>query len=347
MAFFGVTVERVSSISDIPNADRIKSCKLEGLGFEFVIPAGQYNPGDTVLYFPVDSILPETIIGTLGLTGKLSGAQKNRVRTVCLRGVYSQGVVAKPELFPQINIGMKPEEITGRLGVTKYDPPPVICANADLLPLPAGLSTYDIEGCDRYADVIAILIDRPVAVTEKVEGSNFSVTCTTDGEVFVNQRNYTIRNKDSDNPHTFWRIAQEFQLPSFAKSIMQDLGAGDVTVYGEAIGPGIQGNYYGLSKHEVRLFDIKVGNRFLSCNELGMYVPKTKAQFVPFISWGGTLRDWLNGRTIKDASNGMSALVYKLREGIVIKPMEEMALEGFGRVILKQRSPKYLDKTGN
>jgi hypothetical protein len=37
----------------------------------------------------------------------------------------------------------------------------------------------------------------------------------------------------------------------------------------------------------------------------------------------------------------------KIREGIVIKPMEEEFIHGFGRLFLKQRDPIYLDKTGN
>ena len=60
-----------------------------------------------------------------------------------------------------------------------------------------------------------------------------------------------------------------------------------------------------------------------------------------------TLRTWLKGKTIKEASNGPSTLKPDVRrEGIVIKPVQELYAEFGGRsqrVILKQRSPEYLN----
>ena len=63
---------------------------------------------------------------------------------------------------------------------------------------------------------------------------------------------------------------------------------------------------------------------------------------VPYL-FTGNLRDFLKGQTIKQASNGTSMLeINQKREGIVIRPMTEADVEGFGRLILKQRSPEYL-----
>ena len=58
-------------------------------------------------------------------------------------------------------------------------------------------------------------------------------------------------------------------------------------------------------------------------------------------------RDMLEA-SIKEASNGISLLAPgKLREGIVIVPEEEGWSQRLGgRLILKQRSPNYLAKTG-
>ena len=59
----------------------------------------------------------------------------------------------------------------------------------------------------------------------------------------------------------------------------------------------------------------------------------------------GTLREWLDGKTIKEASNGESELHPVLREGVVIRPLEEQRDDKFGRIIIKQRSPEYLAKS--
>jgi hypothetical protein len=64
---------------------------------------------------------------------------------------------------------------------------------------------------------------------------------------------------------------------------------------------------------------------------------------VPVLSVGDTLRTWLNGRSIVDASTHTSKLIDKVEEGIVIKPMiEQNSFSLGGRLFLKKRSPVYL-----
>ena len=64
---------------------------------------------------------------------------------------------------------------------------------------------------------------------------------------------------------------------------------------------------------------------------------------VPAISIGKTLREWLGGKTIREASNGTSLMFSgQKREGIVIKPMVEGRNGEIGRNLIKQRSPEYL-----
>ena len=65
---------------------------------------------------------------------------------------------------------------------------------------------------------------------------------------------------------------------------------------------------------------------------------------------GITLGDWLNGRTVQEASTKASCLAHMtLSEGIVIRPWREEKYVDFGdgrpqRLIIKQRSPEYLAK---
>jgi RNA ligase (TIGR02306 family) len=191
MAFFGVTREKIGSVSPIPDADKIEMAKLDGMDFQFVIMKDDFKPGDDCLYFPVDSLLPEELVEKMGLTGKLSGKKKNRIKTVKLRGQISQGIVTKTDLAPD---GMSdPEKLTEHLGVEKYEPPVVVGEDCDLVPLPDGLSVYDIEGADRYTHIAESLMDQDVVITEKVEGTNFSVSVSKDGVVSVNQRRYAIK----------------------------------------------------------------------------------------------------------------------------------------------------------
>lgn len=168
MSTFKVTVEAIKSLHPIPDADAIEVARLDGMDFQFVVLKGAYAPGDRVLYFPVDSLLPDGLIERLGLTGKLSGPEKNRVKTATFRGAISQGLVASLNLAPE---GTPPEELTAALGVTKYDPPMIELPDATLVGLFDGISAYDIESADRYPALVeAQLMDVPVVVAEKLEG---------------------------------------------------------------------------------------------------------------------------------------------------------------------------------
>jgi len=342
MAFFGVTSEEINEIKPHTNADRLELATLKGLDFQFVVLKGQFKTGDKVLYFPLDSLLTPAILEKLGLVGKLSGKDRNRVKTVRLRGETSQGLVSDLSIIAGIGKeNPTTEEITAFLGVTKYEPPIIPCHSGLLVRLPEGQSVYDIEGCDRFPDVAKELIDVPVLISEKLEGSNLSLTQTKDGEIFVNQRNYSIQPVEGFE-HDWWKVAKEQGLIDWVKKNFPNQ---HIVIYGEMIGPGIQGNYYGLKAHEVRIFDIWIDGNFLNGKDfLDVVKYREGLKTVPMISTSITLSEWLRNRSIKEASTGDSILAPgKLREGIVIRPMlDEMRNEKIGRLIVKQRSPEYL-----
>jgi RNA ligase (TIGR02306 family) len=90
LSVFAVTIERIAHVWTHTNADRLEMAKVTSMSFQFVIAKGSFKPGDLVIYFPIDSLLPEPLITVLQLSGKLAGAEHNRVRTVRLRGEISQ-----------------------------------------------------------------------------------------------------------------------------------------------------------------------------------------------------------------------------------------------------------------
>lgn len=347
MAFFGVTVEEIGSVAPIEGADRIEVATLRGKDFQFVIARGSFAAGDRCLYFPIDSVLPGALAERLGVAGKLAGKDRNRVKTVKLRGQLSQGIVAATSLVSAELLAQTPAELTAHLGVTKYDPPEIVCNDATLVELPDGVSVYDIEGADRYTEQAALLLEGEVMVTEKVEGSNFSVLVRPDGALMVNQRTKTIVPHEGVE-HTFWKIAREQRVLEFARSLAEKHPGAPVVIYGEAIGPGIQGNLYKLKGHGVRFFDIRVGADWLPpqafLDAVASFYERPDEVVAPVLH-RGPLGEWLQGRSIKEASNGRSRLADVLREGVVIRPAVERKVHDFGRLLLKQRSPEYLARS--
>lgn len=393
MSFFGVTLETIDTVRHHPNADRLDICTLVGSTFQFVTGRNEYRKGDKVLYFPVDSILPEDLQEKLGLVGKLSGKAKNRVKTVRLRGEISQGIVAPQRIAEAVAVTSPSvvhtkteweKQITDWLGVTKYEPEPIQSKAGNLRGLPAGLSPYDIEGAERYPDAVDRLMDQQVVVTEKIEGMNFSVTyVAAEDKIYVNQRKHSIEPIEGET-HFLWQLARTHYLvpwdyhvftndtlpgpiDSWTDSLvgwLSEIFPGcDITIYGEAFGPKIQGNIYREESPNLRLFDIMVNGEFLDAmtfyglldlftghkrwsseeqDPMGCPAPPYAAP----ILFVGTLRAFLNSyerNPLAAASHGVSRIRSEtIREGIVIRPLIEQRHPNLGRLIIKQRDPIYL-----
>jgi RNA ligase (TIGR02306 family) len=340
MSLFEVAAREIDTVAVHPNADRLELATVKGLTFQFVVPKGSLKSGDHVVYFPIDSILPDALATKMGVKNYLAGKLKDRVKTAKLRGCISQGIVTTPDIAgltsPEIN-----KDYKDVLGVTKYDPPVVPCHAGNLLPLPSGVSSYDIEGADNFPDVVDLLMDQIVYISEKLEGTNWSATKTADKNVFVSQHNYTIQELP-DKKHDFWEVARKQGLLAYLDTLAARYPGKDVTIRGELLGPGIQKNIYKLKDFEVRLFDIEVNSQSLSSDQFLFIAMSDNVKVVPKISVDKTLREWLGGKSLQEISNGKSLLADTPREGIVIKPLTEQRHSKIGRLMIKQRSPEYL-----
>lgn len=361
MSIFVVNIEKISEIFPHPGADRLELAKLDGMDFTFIIPKDEYKVDDLVVYFPVDSVLPEDVITKLGLTSKLHGAAKNRIKTIKLRGVISQGVVAKPTLFwPEISwkVGCDVKNI---LGVTKYEPESEILvaggrgsAPPYLRPLPDSVSIYDIEGADRYKNIVdTYLMDTRVYISEKVEGSHFAILLDANDKITVCQRKHSIQPEGVEElgrQHAWIEAskAQDFEsVLREMKVYLQEVKHEKVdtlVIRGELVGPKIQGNIYGLTDYAVYVFEIELNGKPVAYEPMFLELTKMfKVNVAPLMMYGWTLKDFLGSQTLQELSNGRSLINDKVRrEGIVIKPCQEMYDEKFGRVIVKMRSPEYL-----
>jgi RNA ligase (TIGR02306 family) len=342
---FAVTVEQIREVWTHPNADRLELARLGSMSYQFVIGKGSYRAGDRVVYFPIDSVLPGPLIERLGLAGKLAGATKDRVKTVRLRGEISQGVVGSLDVLPPG--GPEPalgDDVTARLGVTKYEPPPVTTEGGELVPLPPLVSVYDIEGCERFQAVLeSYLLDVPVAITEKLEGSHFAASSDASGEISVCQRRFRIRPVEGVE-HTWHALARASGVLAAMPAIARELGGpSTVTVRGEVIGPGVQGNHYRLPARRLVAFEIEADGAAVDAPTFFALCERFGLEHAPVLARDVTLRAWLAGRPVALASDGPSQLNPAVaREGVVVRPWREVRDQSFGRVILKQRSPAYL-----
>lgn len=349
MSTFKVSIEQIDKVWPHPNADKLELASVAGMTFQFCVAKGVYKPGDAVVYFPVDSVLPDTLVEKFNIRNFLSGSKKDRLKTVKLRGEISQGFVSPVEtVFPGIPVEFH-TDVTEQLGVIKYEVPEVVCKAGRLVSLPPGISVYDIEGCDRYPDVVAELMDMPVIIFEKVEGSNSAVVFSRDsGFAFLQRRHEVKPDPTVTELHDWIRVPQENGLTAVCEQLLNDYSAQRTIIRSEMTGPAIQGNIYKLPKVTTFTFDIEVDGRYLDAEEFINVTKKYNIVTAPILSVGKTLREWLGGKTVQQASSGKSMLYDTLREGIVIKPMVEQYSPWLkGRMFIKMRDPIYLEKTGH
>lgn len=349
MSAFIVESKVISEIHPHPNADRLEVAKFENLGYNLVIPKGKHQKGETIVYIPLDSILPDELAEEIGVKAYLGGKDKNIVKTAVLRGVASQGIAASLDILK--NRGIPSETASDKLAdllkITKFNPEPKNAQNAILYPLPANRSGYDIENSERLQKVVEMLLEREtlIIVTEKLEGCQVGVYFDQNGPTFFIRNNSIVEDTEKEN--AICRIIRENRLPELAQRIFEKIGH-PISLHCEALGPGSGlSNYYDLVNSLTPCFDIGVrlpsGWTYLNHqNEEKLEILRVPQIFT------GTLREFLGDKTLIQKAHGKSLLnPKKLREGIVIKPLQEenIPLElGGGRLILKSRDPIYLSK---
>lgn len=357
MSTFTVKIETIDTVRPHSNADRLDIATLVGCDYQFIVGRGSYKPGDKALYFPLDAIIPVPVLEKMSLAGKLAGPMKNRVKTIKLRGEYSQGLVGSLDLIPS-NLPIPNDvaylldgDFSGLLGVTKYEPDE---ANASvgggrhqsyLPPLPEFVTKYDLENAERVKAMVNDLMDKEVVITEKVEGSHYIATYYPgSGRLAICSRNHELTER---TPYTdrWFLPTDRHNIKGVLEKLTEKFGGmcpRAITIRAEVIGPGIQNNIYKLDQHDIRAFEIEVDGRpvdagtfFGTCEEFGLPT-------VPVLHIG-TVEAYLAGSDIRTMSDGPSRLNTAIpREGIVIRPTWERRTERGERVIFKQRSPAYL-----
>ena len=108
------TVQKILNINPIVGADRIEVATV--LGWQCVIAKkDNFKIGDLVVYFEIDSILPDKPIFDF------MRDRKFKVKTIRLKKQISQGLIMPISILPEKKWN-EGDDVTEILEVTKYDP---------------------------------------------------------------------------------------------------------------------------------------------------------------------------------------------------------------------------------
>jgi RNA ligase (TIGR02306 family) len=317
-----------------PNADRLDVIQIHGRGWRCVSARGQFQSGDLAVYFPVESVLPETLVRSLGIEKMYS----KRLRSIRLRGQVSQGLVAPLSVLPagtypgprgQERVPAVGHEFTELLGVTRYEVPiPVNMQGVQLPDDPAFPRYTEIENFKSFPDVFES--QEWVQVSEKLHGTN-GRAAKVNGKLLVGSHRLNLVDSEGN---LYWRAARAIN----AAEKLQD----GEQVFFEVYGHKIQDLTYGKKPGEIAvgIFDVMKDSRYLDFLEFKAFLDSRgwSDLSVPLLAtaqWTPDLANMAEGNSVLDPT--------QIREGIVVKPLTERYSEQLqGRCCIKAISDEYL-----
>lgn len=255
------SIRTIGAINPHGNADSLEIAAIDG--WNVVVRKGEYVAGDTIILCEIDSWIPTEVAPFLTKLGKeprvFEGVKGERLRTVKLRGVVSQGLVLPlrvlSEEFIRNNWLLVGADVTETLGILKYEKPLPAC----LVGMAKGLFPRFIRKTDqeRIQNLFHTLTPEQVEdtyeVTLKLDGSS-ATYYVKDGETGVCSRNLELKLEGNDD-NSFVKMFNQLGLHEKLVAYYERTGR-SIALQGELYGSGINGNWESLSDHRYNVFDV-------------------------------------------------------------------------------------------
>ena len=248
-------------------------------------------------------------------------------------------------------------DVSSTLGITKYVPPIPVHMAGEVASLAEAAFKYDFERWESVPDMFDP--NELVTATEKLHGTCCIIQYFPDldhEEMFADHAGYRsimvsskglgsqglVFKDNAANANNIYvkalrKLLQDYDLSGLMHAMSKlDQGGQRVAILGEVFGKGVQDLDYGTQSPEFRVFDMKVGDTWLSQDAMDYWckhVPQAPVLYRgPFdLTALEAVRD---GVTTVGGTN--------VREGVVVRSMVPGDHEIHGRKICKMISPDYL-----
>ena len=337
------SIQRIINIEPINNADAIEKATV--LGWQLVVKKNEFSIGDLCVYCEIDSILPERP------EFEFLRERKFRIRTIKLRGQISQGICFPLSILPEKTTIEEGIDVTELLGVEKWEPYQDEQKNqkqTNKIKYPDWMPRWFVLFINRFkfvrdyfrkhsgqksfpslipktdetrVQVLQSLLDKYKGTrcyyTEKLDGSSITVY-RINGKFGVCSRNIDLKRDKSDK---YWKTVLEHDLENKFEILFKDQ---NIAMQGELIGNGIQGNKYGLSGLDIYFFNVFSVKKqsYGNLNDLINICALLNEKTVPILDSNYILSN--NISELVELSKGNSVLNGSIREGIVIRPIDEI-----------------------
>jgi RNA ligase (TIGR02306 family) len=307
------SIETITDLIDHRNADRLSIAKV--LGWQSIVKKNEFNKGDKIVFVVIDTILPNAPWSEF-LMDKNNPEKPIRLRTVKLRGEYSQGLVLPLSVLPENVQGWhEGADVGGALGIKKYEKeipaqlsgialgafPTYICAQTDE---DNGLSNPEL--------VNEVLSNKWITVTQKLDGSSCTIIIEDAKIKSVCSRRLELKETEDNS---FWKVARKLDL-----SIC---GRGRYVIQGELMGPGIQGNQLKLIEPELYVFQIRFNDSFYSYIDMVFECRNTfGCKYVPHVENFNTEDEEITNEKLQNIADAQVLPSGEPAEGIVVRPLD-------------------------
>jgi RNA ligase (TIGR02306 family) len=356
-------VGKVTEIKAIEGADNIELAVVGG--WNAITKKGEYSVGNLVVIATTDAVIPQELSDAMGVTSYLRKGQ--RVRTVKLRGVYSECLIMSKNTIPALRKHptiSEGEDLMELLGIFKYEPPAVQVQLASGRKIkyhqnPNFGVYYKFPNLKNVAGMFTE--EDLVEITRKIHGTNARYGIVKKkkisiwdkvkrffGNEFVEYEYvYGSHNveKGSDSQGFYdtdvWRtVAENYEIREKLWSLFKqykdyyNIEEG-IVIYGEIYGEGIQKNYdYGLKDIEFAGFDVTINGGYCdSARTRDIFFNVLELPYVPYLYAGAWSQEIQDSFVFNNFIEGTKVP----HEGIVIKHVN-----GERNKVAKVINPDYL-----
>lgn len=284
-------VAKINEVKAIEGADNIEQAVIGG--WNCIVKKGTHHAGQLVIVTTTDAVIPLKLSDEYGVTSYLRKGQ--RVRTVKLRGVYSECLVIP--INPNFAIAFSEgQDMMEKLGITKYEPPvkQIQLASGRKIKWRDNQNFHIYYKFPNLKNVAGMFTEEDmVQITRKIHGTNarygivkksklsfwdkvkklFRVADALVDYEYIYGSHNCEKGSDSQGFYStdVWRtIAEEYGIKeklykdALSRHKAGSLGTG-LVIYGEIYGAGIQKNYeYGLKDIKFAGFDVTIDGKYES-----------------------------------------------------------------------------------
>ena len=283
-------VAKINEVRAIEGADNIEQAVIGG--WNTIVKKGTHQAGQLVIVATTDAVIPLKLSDEYNVTSYLRKGQ--RVRTVKLRGVYSECLVIS--INPNFAIAFSEgQDMMEKLGITKYEPPvkQIQLASGRKIKWRDNQNFHIYYKFPNLKNVAGMFTEEDmVQITRKIHGTNarygivkksklsfwdkvkkfFRIANEWIDYEYIYGSHNVEKGSDSQGFYSedVWKtIAEKYDIKNklwdYVKIYNPKIIGEGFILYGEIYGAGIQKNYeYGLKEIEFVGFDIKENGEYQS-----------------------------------------------------------------------------------